>query len=289
MNDALLIDLADCGSPEKIIGAILKHYPDLAPPIPIEDLAREVGIVEIAGRETDSFEGALVLHPERPEGGIIFNISAPKPRRRFTIGHELGHFLIPWHRALGSRQCTRGDMRVQGGNSPDQRREAEANRFSAGVLMPKPLFQRDLQRLGDADLAHVLELRKRYGTSLEATANHYIDLTDDCCAFVYSLRGVIRYIKATRDFARLAVRRGDELPTGSVSATDRNGLDRPSRWQELPASIWLAEGALTVVQEQTLGQDGGYRATLLFIAPDDAERDLDEDELQRSWSVGFRR
>jgi Zn-dependent peptidase ImmA (M78 family) len=182
MNDALLMDLADCGPPEKIIGVILKHFPDLTPPSPIEDLAREVGIVEISGWETDSFEGALVLHPDRPEGSILFNISARKSRRRFTIGHELGHFLIPWHRALGNRQCTKGDMRVRGGNSPDQRREAEANRFSAGMLMPKALFQRDLQRLGDADVAHVLDLRKRYGTSLEATANRYIELTDDCCA-----------------------------------------------------------------------------------------------------------
>jgi hypothetical protein len=230
-----------------------------------------------------------VLHPERPEGAIIFNISAPKPRRRFTIGQELGHFLIPWHRALGSRQCSRGNMRIQGGTSPDQRREAEANRFSAGMLMPKPLFQRDLQRFGAADVAHVLELRKRYGTSLEATANRYIDLTDDCCAFVYSLRGVVRYIKATRDFPRPTVRRGDELPISSLSATDRGGLGRPSRWQEIAAAVWLAERPLTVIQEQTLVQNGGYRATLLFIDPDDAERDLDDDELQRSWSVEFHR
>ena len=36
-----------------------------------------------------------------------------KGRRRFTVGHELGHFLIPTHKPVqkGNFLCSRGDMR----------------------------------------------------------------------------------------------------------------------------------------------------------------------------------
>jgi Zn-dependent peptidase ImmA (M78 family) len=289
VNEALLMDLADCGSPEAIIGAILRHHPNLTPPIAIEDLAREVGIIEITGRETDSFEGALVVHPDRPEGAIIYNVNVAGPRRRFTIGHELGHFLIPWHRAAGSTRCTKLDMRIQFGNAPHQRKEAEANRFSTGILMPKPLFKRDLEQLGDADVVHVLKLRERYGTSTEASANRYIDLTDDCCAFVFSHNGAIRYIRPTRDFPKLTVRRDDELPAGSLSAGARDPIGKSSEWQEVRATTWLAEGSLTTVLEQTIAQKGGYRTTLIYIDPNSAEQEEGEEELRDSWSVGFRR
>ena len=30
--------------------------------------------------------------------GIIINVDQPRRRRRFTLAHELGHVLIPWHR-----------------------------------------------------------------------------------------------------------------------------------------------------------------------------------------------
>lgn len=271
------------------MAVILKHHPNLTPPIPIENLAREVGIVEIVGKETDSFEGALLVHPDRPQGAILYNLSAARPRRRFTIGHELGHFLIPWHRASGNTQCTKLDMRIQSGNAPHQRKEAEANRFSAGMLMPKSLFERDLRRLGDVDVAHVLELRERYGTSLEASANRYIDLTDDRDAFVFSHNGTIRYIKPTRDFPKLAVRRNDELPAGSMSARATDPIGKASEWQEVRATAWLAESSLSTVLEQTIVQKGGYRTTLLYIDPTSAEQDEEEEKLQASWSIRFRR
>mgnify|MGYP000453950816 CR=1 FL=1 len=99
-----------------------------------------------------------------------------------------------------------------------QQIEAEANLFAAGMLMPKPYFQKDLRRLGDADVAHVIELARRYETSIEATINRYIDLTDDTCAFVLSKDGVVRYVRPTKDFPRLAVQAKARLPVGCLSS-----------------------------------------------------------------------
>ena len=55
MSDELLMDLADCGSPEKLIAVILKHHPAWTAPVPIEEFARTVNIVEFRELDADGF------------------------------------------------------------------------------------------------------------------------------------------------------------------------------------------------------------------------------------------
>ena len=44
-------------------------------------------------KDTTSFEGALLTDPDKSQGIILCRPGVPGGRRRFTIGHELGHFL----------------------------------------------------------------------------------------------------------------------------------------------------------------------------------------------------
>lgn len=290
MSDELRMDLADCASPEAIIAAILKHHPGLTLPVPIEDLARAVGIEEITEMESDRFQGALLTNPEKSRGAIVVHKNARGGRRRFTIGHELGHFLIPYHR--GNKECTPADMRVARSNDPARKIEAEANRFAAGILMPKPYFRKDMRRLGDADVAHALELKRLYGTSLEATVNRYAELTDDRCAFVLSQNGLVRYVRPTRDFPRLAVKSKTPLPPGSVSAgAPASPLRRPSPWSEIDRSVWLdlPDGArVPRLLEQSMRQAEGYQITLLFLDAAADEEDEDAAEMEDRWNPRFR-
>ena len=218
MNDELLMDLADCGSPEKLIAVILKHHPNWAAPVPIEELATAVNIVKIAELEFDGFEGSLQTDAKKLKGVILYKAGAREERRRFTIAHELGHFLMPSHK--GNQQCTAADLRETRRDTTHERQEAEANRFAAGLLMPKPWFSKDMNELGEADVTHVQTLATRYCTSLEATSNRYIELTDDCCAFVFAKDNVIRYVRPTTTFPRVAIRKGGSPP---------GGLRQPSR------------------------------------------------------------
>jgi Zn-dependent peptidase ImmA (M78 family) len=285
MSNELRMDLADCGSPEKLIGVILKHHPEWVAPVPIEELALKVGIVEFRELEADGFEGALLTDAEKNNGVILTKAGAREERRRFTIGHELGHFLMPSHK--GSRQCTASDLRESRRDNDHRRQETEANRFSAGLLMPKPWFVRDMNQLGDADVTHAQTLAKRYRTSLEATVNRYIELTDDKCAYVFSKDGVIRYVRRSDDFPRLAVKSGDELPRQCASlAAPSEPLRVASSWSELDGSVWLETTwgtRLPTVLEQSVRQKDGYQISLLFIAPD-ADDDETEEGLEDSWT-----
>lgn len=285
----LLMALADCGSPERLLQVILAQRPDWKPPVPLEEFAASVGIEEIKPLTSDGFEGALITDDAKSRGIILFNERSALQRRRFTIGHELGHFLIPAHR--GDQQCTPKDMRRVRHNGERERREAEANSFSAGLLMPKPWFEREMGRLGDAEVSHVQALARIFNTSLEATANRYVDLTDDSCAFIFSKDGDIRYTRASENFPRLDVKAKERLPADCASAAPRTPAEGVSNWVEVDGEIWLRDGSRRPPQllEQSIAQANGYRLTLLFVDAEQAADDDEEEAEDETWQPRFKR
>lgn len=289
LNDDLLMDLADCGSPETLIASILKHHPDMPRRVPVEAIAASVGIAEIRDIDADSFEGALIANPEKTSGIIGAKLGLNPRRRRFTIGHELGHFLIRSHGA--NLQCKSADMREHRRDTPAHKREHEANRFSAGLLMPKPLFVKDMDALGSADVTHAKILSDMYDVSLEAIANRYVDLTPDSCAFVFSKDGVIRYARPSRSMPDLGIRKGEQLPSSCLTARTR-AVGNATEWENVAGSLWLRSdwnNPAPPVLEQCIVQANGYQVTLLFVDEVEREQQEENDELERSWSVGFKR
>ncbi|WP_313030569.1 ImmA/IrrE family metallo-endopeptidase [Brucella sp.] len=291
MNDDLMMDLADCAAPESIIACILRHHPHWTSPIPIEDLAHSINIIDILEMETEEFEGGLTTDPDKQKGVILYKAGTKGGRRRFTIAHEIGHFLIPWHK--GDRRCTKKDMGERRTETLIQQQEAEANRFAAGLLMPKPWFVSDMRKLGNADVEHIRTLARKYETSVEATVARYVELTDDCCAFIFSKDGIIRYTKATKDFPRLSVRSKHHLPELSLSGRPSERTQSgQSEWAEIQGVVWLRDEGRShcpKVLEQTLFQREGYQLTLLFIAPNEIEDTEEIEALEESWTPRFRR
>ena len=146
------IELDGTGSPQGIVTAILKIEKDLPIPVPINDLCYALDIAEIVIQDTDGFEGALITDTARNRGSIIARASHPY-RERYTIGHELGHFLIPRHipNATDRFLCSSNDIQTISADKKDVwlSREAEANRFASLLLMPPPALRKVLENLGD--------------------------------------------------------------------------------------------------------------------------------------------
>src|SRR6185437_10705677 len=135
-------------------------------PVPIEELARQLDIREIAPLETEGFEGGLLTDEARSSGIILVNGAARRGRRRFTIGHELGHFLIPTHKPKKGSEflCSRDDMRRWSDKDQDSyvRMEVQANEFSALILMPPPLWRKEIAAYGDPALSQVVALAGKF-------------------------------------------------------------------------------------------------------------------------------
>ncbi len=260
-----LIELADLVHPEQLANEIVRQNPDLPIPVPLEELARLAGITKIEPFSSEGFEGALVANDSKSVGAIFYSDRGPRSRQRFTIGHELGHFLLPWHRQT-TFQCTAED--ISGRAKADW--EVEANRFAAEILMPISLVKRRLAVLKDPEIAHILILRDEYGTSVEMTARRIVELSDYACAVVYSKENIVRYTIRSEFFEhKLSVRKGERLPTQSPS---REAASDTDEWHEIDSHWWLAEernmDQPESVFEQTLVQENGHKVTLVTYEPD---------------------
>jgi Zn-dependent peptidase ImmA (M78 family) len=260
-----LIELADLVRPEQLVAEILRQNPQMPVPVPLEDLARLAGISKIEAFTSDGFEGALIANATKSEGAIFYSNRGPRPRQRFTIGHELGHFLLPWHRQA-KFQCTAEDI-TSGGNKDW---EIQANQFAAELLIPAPLVKTRLQKLKDPELAHIMALRDEFETSMEMTARRVVELSEYACAVIFSKDNVVRYPVWSPYFThRLCVKKGERLPAKSPS---REAASDPDEWHELDAHWWLVErrGEDTPesVYEQTLVQENGHKVTLLTYDPE---------------------
>lgn len=196
-------DLADFSSPERIVEEIIRQISDLPIPVPVEELALMLDIDSITELETEGYEGGLLTDAEKSVGFILVNMASPIQRRRFTIAHELFHFLAPFHKPLSGDEflCSSDDMcrTVARKEDPAARMEVEANRCAARLLMPEPHFRKDLRLRKGADIEHILALARRYETSKEATARRYVDVQDEPCAIVVSHNGrILRFYKEGR-------------------------------------------------------------------------------------------
>jgi len=104
----------------------------LRKPVDIVGLAKELGVKEVFRVPLgESLSGKL----EKEEGGycIMTNETEPKERRRFTIAHELAHFLL--HREKIGYGITE-DTSYRNNLKLNSTEELEANRLAADMLMP---------------------------------------------------------------------------------------------------------------------------------------------------------
>jgi Zn-dependent peptidase ImmA (M78 family) len=112
---------------------IIEKY-HLSPCIDILEVARIFAEVEVVNIpfDVDGMSINLKTHGKKPK--ILINSSRSWKRRRFTVAHEIGHVVIPWH--MGS--FFDSDVENQADNEPDPYidMEHEADRFASELLMP---------------------------------------------------------------------------------------------------------------------------------------------------------
>jgi Zn-dependent peptidase ImmA (M78 family) len=286
--------LADLGNPTLIAEAVLKQLGQIIPPIPIREIAFGAGITDIKLIETSSFEGALITPDHKSTGVILIRATSSHERQRFSLGHEVGHYLNQWHvPPEGGFKCTLQDLRTQlaAGIAARPKMEAEANEFSVEILMPRKLFCADLQSMQEPGLEHICQLSARYEMSKIATARRFLELHGDPMAFIVSKDGVAEQIYNENGFPSVAVKRGQDISRRTKTRTFSGGRDECSDTEAGEWALWLSQAPRSGAElfEQVLVQGNGYRLTLLSLNEADAEDDEEEDARERSeWNPRFR-
>jgi Zn-dependent peptidase ImmA (M78 family) len=286
------LDLDGTGSPFGLVAKILKIEADLKIPVPIVELAEQLDIERIETLETQAFEGGLLTDEGRSTGIILVNKAARGGRRRFTIGHELAHFLIMSHVPIepGKFLCSKADMQRWDVKQNDRykRMEAEANRFAALILMPPPILKKFIETKTDPNLAHVLELAEHFDVSKEAAARAYAEHNEQLVAVVVVQNNKVLRVHKSTNFPRMSVNRGDEVPTGSYFRRSRSHqIRRPSDVIDTLSGIWLDVDygrPAPALFEQVYLQASGFALILLWAELADEEeddRDADRTAKQR--------
>ena len=132
-------------------------------PVPVEHIADSC--FSLLVREMDDLRAAPGV-PDLPADQSLSGLLLPglgeiwvnatearqwPPRRRFTIGHELGHWCL--HRTSDAVWCRAQtvDTNGEGKRSGLPPAESEANQFAAALLMPADLLRRHYDRLRRRD------------------------------------------------------------------------------------------------------------------------------------------
>jgi Zn-dependent peptidase ImmA (M78 family) len=285
------LDLDGTGSPDGIVGKILKAEPDLPIPVPIEELARQLDITNILDLTTEGFEGGLITDDCRSEGTILVNRAARRGRRRFTIGHELGHFLIPWHKPVKGDQflCSREDMRRWSAKENDTyaRMEVEANRFSALILMPPRHLRGVMGKFRDPSLSQIVDVASHFDLSKDAAARAYAEYHDQQIAVAVIKDGKVLRIYRNIKFPRMGVASGSPVPRNSLY---HYAAARGAELTEITqngAELWLDSQwgkRLPTLYEQVFFQQEGFALLMLWIEAeeeDDDEEDRDENRTSK--------
>ena len=112
---------------------MLEHTQE--PPIDVERIAGRCGVRIVKRQLDDALSGLLLVLDEVAVIGV--NDTQHKYRQRFTIGHELGHYLLDHH----DRFHIDIGPNVEHGDPPgyDWQSERAANQFAANLLMPSAL------------------------------------------------------------------------------------------------------------------------------------------------------
>ena len=92
-------------------------------------------------------------------------------RQNFTIGHEIGHFLLHEGDEVHVDREFRIKLRSGASSAGTDMEERESNLFAAELLMPARFLERDLEKIDGLDLDNetvVARLAEKYGVSTQA-------------------------------------------------------------------------------------------------------------------------
>jgi Zn-dependent peptidase ImmA (M78 family) len=143
-------------------------------PIQVEKIAKKLGL-DVVQRDLGSNVSG-VLYVQNGKGTIGYNPNESEVRKRFTIAHEIGHFVL--HKINNDMFIDKKEFKLfrnEQSSTGEHRMEQEANAFAAALLMPKELLITEIKKfkidLSDDEDDSIRNLAKKFEVS--ATAMTY--------------------------------------------------------------------------------------------------------------------
>lgn len=137
---------------------ILNKFSIRQAPVPIEEIVAKLGI-KMSYAPSEDYSGMLIR--KKKSALMAINSNEPESRRRFSMAHELGHYIF-------GKEAVSVDYR----NTEYIEKPAEeklVDLFAANLLMPKRILRMDFEKIsGSFSSERLTELARKYKVSSEA-------------------------------------------------------------------------------------------------------------------------
>lgn len=256
-------------------------------------------IAKVVGGSLGNFEGMLRPGRKKPCWHIIYNNDTDyRGRERFTLAHELGHYLLhrlPLNSADFAREMADDDAerRTFSCNPLDRHLwqkskeeiEGEADTFASYLLMPLDDYRQQVAGQ-DMSLDLLRHVARRYGVSLTAVVRKWIEFTDQRAAMVVARDGFALWGWSSDSAFKsgIFIRSGLEIPEFSIAALGPSAQNSETNLPiALPENIWAFSRGSEPVRELTIFASRLGQSLSILLFDDVAERHVLEEP--REWDT----
>lgn len=144
----------------------------------VKKLAKKLNVEVLPKKLDDDVAGLFVRINGKPI--ISYNQNQKnKSRERFTIAHELGHFLLHSNKPIFIDKNPKVMFRNNASSSGEQLQEKEANHFAAALLMPKKLIKIEIDKMSNDIINPIKYLSRLFKVSEQAMSFRLANLGYD--------------------------------------------------------------------------------------------------------------
>lgn len=190
----------------------------------------------------------------------IPNTEASVARKRFSIAHELGHFVLNHEGMSLEIVCTEKDMM----NWYSVDKETEANFFASELLMPEALVKQQCD-VREVSLEPVKKIAAAFQTSLTSAAIRFVKFCPEPCALICSEDSKIKWFVKSSAWWPF-IRKGQKLDKRTHAIEYFMGREIPEEGEDMEPDVWFAEPKVTNVFEHSVAlKQYGLVLTMLWI------------------------
>jgi len=165
---------------EKFAHRLLERH-NLIPPYDLEELVLHYAELDFLNFPVNADADGVCLNLKQSNKPKIYiNSLRPPVRQKFTLAHELGHVIIPWHIGniiVSHTEINKDELDIKfdsqhyrNGDYEYRQIESEANRFAAELLIPTLWLVNLLSEVDAFNFQEILqEIIHRSGTSKDTT------------------------------------------------------------------------------------------------------------------------
>jgi hypothetical protein len=234
------------------------------PPFSAIQLAQILGIELVPN---DSIADARTIPLGVDKFKIEYNPFQKPTRMNFSISHEITHtFFSDCYEMIRNRE-----------EEPDENKELEelCNVGAAELQLPYVVFPKDANDLDNITLLKLIDLAKKYKTSLEALFLSFVQVVDRPCAimlctFISEKELIVSYCKGSSTF-KLSIPKNIKIPTDSVAYlcnTPGWSKQETVKWDFLDGKWDIHCIGLSPVRKDKRGRVG------IIIVPNDGGEEL---------------